>query len=73
MVLLYAVLWALYAMDHEVVPRLYKIYDWLLNSSYDHYGLHQGENVRVTMKFEVPKRHILRLTLFSNMVQWDLL
>ena len=42
-------------MDHEVVPRPYKICDWLLNSSRDHFGLHQGENVKVTMEFENPK------------------
>ena len=42
-------------MDHEVVPRPYKICDWLLNSSQDQFGLHQGKNVRVTMEFEVPK------------------
>ena len=47
-------------MDHEVVPRPCKIYDWLLNSSQDYFGLHQGKNVRVIMKFEVPKRHVLR-------------
>ena len=56
-------------MDHEGIPRLCKICDWLLNSSWDHFGLNQGQNVRVTMEFEVPKRHILRPTLFINMVQ----
>ena len=30
-------------MDHEVVPRPYKIYDWLLNSSRGHLGLQQGK------------------------------
>ena len=61
-----------YIMDHEVVPRPNKICNWLLNSSWDHFGLHQGQNVRVTMEFEVPKRHILRPTLFIDMVQWVL-
>ena len=28
-------------MEHEVVPRPSKICDWLLNSSHDHFGLHQ--------------------------------
>ena len=56
-------------MDHEVVPRHCKIFDWLLNLSRDHFGLHQGENVRVTMEFEVPRRHILRPTLSIDMVQ----
>ena len=32
-------------MDHEVVPRSCKIYDWLLNSSLDHFALHQDKNV----------------------------
>jgi hypothetical protein len=57
-------------MDHEVVPRPYKICDWRLNSLWGHFSLHQEKkNVKVTMKFEVPKRHILRPTLYANMVQ----
>ena len=28
-------------MDHQVVSRLCKIYDWLLNSSRDHFSLYQ--------------------------------
>jgi hypothetical protein len=47
-------------MDHEIVPRPCKLCDWLLNSYKDHFGLHQGKNVRVTMEFEVSKRRILR-------------
>ena len=47
--------------------------DWLLNSSWDHLGLHQGKMVRGTMEFELPKRHISRPTLSSNMVQRVLL
>ena len=57
-------------MDHEIVPRSCKICDWLLNSFWDHFGLHQGNNTRVTMK--VSKRHILRPTLSTDMVQWIL-
>ena len=38
----------------------------------DHFGFRQGKNVKVTMKFEVPKRHILRPTLSTNMIQWVL-
>ena len=30
-------------MDHEVIPRPCNIYNWLLNSSQDHFGLHQGK------------------------------
>ena len=56
-------------MDHKVIPRPCKNFDWLLNSSWDHFGLHQGKNVKVTMEFEVPKRHILRPTLSTDMVQ----
>ena len=47
-----------YIMDHEVVLGLYKICEWLLEFSQDHFGLHYGKNVRVIMEFEVPKRHI---------------
>ena len=56
-------------MDHEVVPRACKICDWLLNSSRDHFGLYQGKNDRVTVEFEVPKGHLLRPTLSTDMVQ----
>ena len=56
-------------MDHEVVPRPCNICDWLLNLLWDHFGLHQGKNIRVIMEFKVPKRHILRPTLSINMVQ----
>ena len=31
-----------YIIDHEVIPRPCKICDCLLNSSHDHFGLHQG-------------------------------
>ena len=54
-------------MHHEVVPRPCKICDWVLNLSRYHYGLHQGKNVRVTMEFEVLKRHILGPTLSTHM------
>ena len=57
-----------YTMDCEVVPGLYKICNWLLNSSRNHFSLHQGKkNARVIMKFEVPKIYILRPALaWSN-------
>jgi hypothetical protein len=35
--------WDVYIMEHKFVPRPYKIYDWKLNLSQDHFGLHQGE------------------------------
>ena len=47
-------LWHVYTMHHEVVPRPCKICDWLLNWSWDDFSSHQGENVRVSMEFEVP-------------------
>ena len=56
-------------MDHEVVPRPYKIYVWLLNLSRDHLCLHQGENVKVTMGFKDPKSRILKPILFIDIVQ----
>jgi hypothetical protein len=40
--------------------------------SWDHFGLHEGQNARVTMEFEIPKRHSLRPTLFSYVVWWIL-
>ena len=58
-----------YTMEREVAPRPCKIHDWLLNSSRDHLGLHQGQNVKVIMEFEVPKRHIRGPTLSIDMVQ----
>ena len=45
-----------HTMDHEVVPRPWNICEWLLNSSRDHFGLHQGKNYRVTMGFKIPKK-----------------
>ena len=60
-------------MDHEVVPCSPKICDWPLNSSRDHFHLHQGKkekkNLRVTMEFEVFKRFIFRRMLSTVMVQ----
>ena len=47
--------------------------DWLFNSSPDHFGLHQGKIVKVIMEFRVPKGHIWRPTLFTDMVQRILL
>ena len=64
-----------YTTDHEVVPRPYKLCDWLLNSSWDHFGLHQGKNVKVTVEFEVPKRHVLRpklsIDIVQRVLQWE--
>ena len=61
-----------YTMDHEVIPMPCEICDWLLNLSQDYFGLHQGKNDSVTMEFEVPKIHILRLAISTNMIQWFL-
>ena len=56
-------------MHHEVIPRPSRICDWLLNSSWDHFGLYQENNVREIVEVEVFKKHILRPTLSTNMVQ----
>jgi hypothetical protein len=56
-------------MDHEVVPMPCKIYDWLLRLSRDDFGLYQGKHVKVTMEFEVFKKHSLRCILYADMVQ----
>ena len=58
-----------YIMDHEVVPRPCKICDWLLNPSWATLVYTKEKIVKVTMEFEVPKRHILRPTLSIDMVQ----
>ena len=58
-----------YTMDHKVIIRPCKICDWLLNLSRDHFGLHLGQHVRVTMEFEVLKRHILKPTVYTDMVE----
>ena len=50
-----------YTMDQEVIPGRCKSIDWLLNSSWDLFGLHQGKNGRVTMEVEVPERNNLML------------
>jgi hypothetical protein len=50
----------------KLSPRPYRIYDWLLNSSQDHFGFHQGKKMRMRIEFEVPKCPILMLTLSTN-------
>ena len=52
---------AVYTMDHELVPRPSKRCDWMLKSSRDDLGLHQGKNGRVTTEIEVHKFCILSL------------
>jgi hypothetical protein len=47
-------------MDHEVVPRPSKIWDWLLNSSWDHFGLHQGKNVKGDHEVRGPDKKYLK-------------
>ena len=57
-------------MAHRIVPSPCEICGWMLNSSWDHFGSHQGKNVRVTVEFEILKRHMLRLhypLTWSNM------
>jgi hypothetical protein len=61
-------------MDHEVVPWLSKRCDWMLKSSPDDLGLHQGKNGRVTTEVEV-HNFFFKPTLSTAMVQrvfhWD--
>ena len=61
-----------YTMDHEVVQGRNKSIDWMLSLSWDHFGLHQENNGKVTMEVKVPKQHILRRDSYIDMVQWDL-
>ena len=56
-------------MDRGVAPRPCKICDWLWNLSWNHSSFHQGKHVRVTMEFEVPKRHVSKPTLSIDMIQ----
>ena len=64
---------AVYTTDCEVVPRPCKICDWVLDSFRDHFGLHQGDSVRVvTMEFDVSERHVARRASSTDMVQWVL-
>ena len=60
---------AIYITDHEVVPCFSKICDWPLNSSRDHFGLHQEKKEKVIMELEVPKRPIFTPTSSTVMVQ----
>ena len=55
----------LYIMDLEVIPYSlnYVIGNW------DHFGLHQGNNVTMTVEFEVSKRFISKPTLSIAVVQ----
>ena len=63
---------AVYTMDHEVGPWLYKAIDWLVKLSRDNCGLHQEKNGRGTMEVEVPKIKFLRPNKCIEMVQWVL-
>ena len=56
-------------MDYEVIPRPCKIGDWLLNLSRDHFGLHQGKDVKSDHGVQGPQKTCLRPTLSTEMVQ----
>ena len=45
-----------YPIDHEVAQGPINFCDWMLNLSWDHFGVHQGENVRVNMEFKVTNK-----------------
>jgi hypothetical protein len=59
-----------YTMDHEsrskAMQTLWLAIEFVLGSLW---FTHQGQDVRVIMKFEVLKMHFLRPTLFIDMVQ----
>jgi hypothetical protein len=61
-----------YIMNHEVIPCSSKICDWLLNLSWDRFGLHQEKIIRVIIKFEVFKRPTFKPILSTVMFQWVL-
>ena len=65
----FAFLWVVYIIDHEVIPRSCKSCDWMLNSSWDCFSLHQEKNVIMNIEFEVPKSQLLGPTLSIDMVQ----
>ena len=47
-------------MDHEAVPCSPKICGWPLNSSRDHFGLHQGKKLGVATEVEALKKPIFK-------------
>ena len=47
---------AVYTMDPKVVPRLCKICDWLLNSSWDHFSLHQWKKCQSDHGVQGPQK-----------------
>ena len=58
-----------YIVQHEVIFCSSKICDWSLNSSPDHLGSHQRNNVKVSMELDVLKRPIFRSTLSIVIIQ----
>jgi hypothetical protein len=51
-----AYLGAVYTMGLEVVPRSCQICDWLLNLSWDHFGLYQGKNSQSDHEVQGPQK-----------------
>ena len=43
-------------MNHEVIPCSPKICDWPLNSSWDHFGLHQGKKCQSDHEAQGPQK-----------------
>ena len=43
-------------MDHVVILRFCKIYDWLLKSSWDHFGLHQANKCHIDHEVQGPQK-----------------
>ena len=57
-----------WTMKSSLAPLKHSIGHWL-NSSQDHFGLHQEKDVRVTMSLEVSKCPFWRPALSTIMVQ----
>ena len=53
-------------MDHEVVPRPYKICNWLLNSSWNHFGLHQRKKCQSDHEVWDPQKTYFKVYI----IQW---
>ena len=54
-------------MDHEVLPRSCKICDWLLTSSHNHFGLHQGKKCQSDHGVQGPaKTHFKAYTIHRH-------
>lgn len=58
-----------FIIDHEIISCSLIIYDEPSNSSWDHFNVHQGKIVNLTMELKVSKRHVFKPTLSIVTVQ----